>query len=477
MKVLKFGGTSVGTAESLANVKAIVGQCRGEQVIVVVSALGGLTDKLIATANLAASGNPAWEDEHTAMVGRHNDIIDAVIPAERREEVKAETGRRLQELADEYRGIARAGIVGPAALNRVVATGERCSSVIVTAMLPDARRFDSLEFIKTISRGNRNILDNDASAPLIEGAFSGWDGPVAVVPGFISTDSATGAITNLGRGGSDYTAAILAAALNARLLEIWTDVDGFLTADPRVIPSARVVDEMTFVEAMDLCTFGAKVIYPPTIYPVFHKNIPIYIKNTFNPDAPGTRVADNSGRASATGGFKGVASLSDTFMITVRGSHPENVASLESRLLNGPARRGLDVVPVTDLTGDAPHQAIAVRDAGGAEAVATLREEFNEEFNSGDLDGISFSKRLATIAVVGRDVMRFGALRDYLANILADAGITMAGTSSKTSETSFILLVDRNRLKDALLAIHDALLDHPFPTSPSPYPSTHIENE
>lgn len=191
----------------------------------------------------------------------------------------------LDELANLYRGINLLGDLSDRAMDIIVSYGERMSCVIVSRIIDNARLYDSRTFIKTEKQFGKHILDNEATSEAIHRIFDGNDSDVVVVPGFISSD-AKGDITNLGRGGSDYTAAILAATLDANTLEIWTDVDGFMTADPRVIDNAYVIDHLSFIEAMELCNFGAKVIYPPTIYPVFHKNIPIYIKNTFNPRLP-----------------------------------------------------------------------------------------------------------------------------------------------------------------------------------------------
>lgn len=290
MKVLKFGGTSVGTIDSLRNVKSIVEQ-NDEQTIVVVSALGGLTDRLIATAKKAAEGGDAYYPDFEAMVARHHDIINGMVPAESIREVTAIADTLLGELGNIYKGVSLIKDLSPRSLDIIVSYGERLSSTIISYIIKDAVLMDSRNFIKTLDQFGKHILDNDSTQHLIHQTFDNADYKVAVVPGFISTD-ANNDITNLGRGGSDYTAAILAAALDARVLEIWTDVDGFMTADPRIIDNTYVIDHLSFIEAMELCNFGAKVIYPPTIYPVFHKNIPIYIKNTFNPTAPGTCISE-----------------------------------------------------------------------------------------------------------------------------------------------------------------------------------------
>jgi len=458
MKVLKFGGTSVGTVASLTNVRSIIDSCRGEQTIVVVSALGGLTDRLIATAHKAADGGDT-ADDIDGFKKRHHEIIDSLVVDAEHDLVTLAIDSLIEGLSAEYSDILQTGKLTEEALDRVVSYGERMSSIIVTHIIDGAERFDSLTFIKTTTDHGRHLLDDEASQPLIHAAFDNWRGNVAVVPGFISTESGDGRITNLGRGGSDYTAAILAAALGARVLEIWTDVDGFMTADPRIIDTARVVDNMTFVEAMDLCNFGAKVIYPPTIYPVFHRNIPIYIKNTFNPDAPGTRVAERVGRSDEEGGFKGVSSISDTCMILVGGNMLDNVISLGTRLLNAPAREGIDVFPVNPLPYDNTAVAIAVKKSAVDKAVEALKLEFQPEIAEGAVADIKVIAGLATVAVVGEDLQHDITLGNYLIGLLKENNIGMVALSREVSDTNILFLVALDDLLGTLKIIHDNLLE------------------
>lgn len=291
MKVLKFGGTSVGTVNSLTNVKRIVEETPGRKVVVV-SALGGITDLLIATARLAVADDIAYLDSYARIVERHIAVIDGVVPESRRDATLAMVKMMLDELGNIFKGVMLLHDLSPRALDIIVSYGERLSSVIVSNAIKGATHFDSRTFIRTKEGPHgANVLDSELTNRLIEEKVCAYEWDTAVMGGFLATD-AKGEVTNLGRGGSDYTAAIMAAALDADILEIWTDVDGFMTADPRVIDTAYVIDELTYTEAMELCNFGAKVIYPPTIYPVYHKNIPILVKNTFNPSAPGTRISN-----------------------------------------------------------------------------------------------------------------------------------------------------------------------------------------
>lgn len=295
MKVLKFGGTSVGTAESLTNVKQIVTACKG-QVIVVVSALGGVTNQLIQMADLAEAHSDEWESILEQVKARHKSVIDAVVPEDRQAQCKTVIEGFISEGLYSYYAMLYANNQLPPAYKEqlrdaIVSHGEIMSSAIVTSMIDGAVPHYAPNFIKTKDVDYERILDN-ASFELITKEFGGRLEQVHVTQGFIAEDSTDGKKTNLGRGGSDFTAALIAAALDAEALEIWTDVDGFMTADPRTNPDATVIPQMTYAQAQEMCEAGAKVIYTPTIGPVAFKHIPVWVKNTFNPSATGTVILD-----------------------------------------------------------------------------------------------------------------------------------------------------------------------------------------
>lgn len=295
MKVLKFGGTSVGTAESLTNVKQIVTACKG-QVIVVVSALGGVTNQLIQMADLAEAHSDEWESILEQVKARHMSVIDAVVPDDRQAQCKTVIEGFISEGLYSYYAILYANNQLPPAYKEqlrdaIVSHGEIMSSAIVASMIDGAVPHYAPNFIKTKDVDYERILDN-ASFELITKEFGGRLEQVHVTQGFIAEDSTDGKKTNLGRGGSDFTAALIAAALDAEALEIWTDVDGFMTADPRTNPDATVIPQMTYAQAQEMCEAGAKVIYTPTLGPVAFKHIPVWVKNTFNPSATGTVILD-----------------------------------------------------------------------------------------------------------------------------------------------------------------------------------------
>lgn len=295
MKVLKFGGTSVGTAESLTNVKQIVTACKG-QVIVVVSALGGVTNQLIQMADLAEAHSDEWESILEQVKARHMSVIDAVVPEDRQAQCKTVIEGFISEGLYSYYAMLYANNQLPPAYKEqlrdaIVSHGEIMSSAIVTSMIDGAVPHYAPNFIKTKDVDYERILDN-ASFELITKEFGGRLEQVHVTQGFIAEDSTDGKKTNLGRGGSDFTAALIAVALDAEALEIWTDVDGFMTADPRTNPDATVIPQMTYAQAQEMCEAGAKVIYTPTLGPVAFKHIPVWVKNTFNPSATGTVILD-----------------------------------------------------------------------------------------------------------------------------------------------------------------------------------------
>ena len=296
MKVMKFGGTSVGSVESLLNLRDIV-NAESKPVIVVVSAMGGFTNQLLAMCEQAQQRDISCLDTLEAARKRHHDAVDGVVIEPMRKQVHDTIDRFIDEsLKPYYLALATNPHMPVDEIERVcdaiVAHGEILSSAIVAGMFEDGIPHLSLNFMRTLPDAAGRVLNWEETERLVKEDFAQLDDGVHVVQGFISRDTESGAVTNLGRGGSDYTAAILAALLDARSLEIWTDVDVFMTADPRTHPDATVIPQMTYAQAQEMCDAGAKVIYPPTIAPVAMKHIPVWVKNTFNPSAPGTVIVD-----------------------------------------------------------------------------------------------------------------------------------------------------------------------------------------
>ncbi len=452
MKVLKFGGTSVGSVESILNVKKIV-EAEREPVIVVVSALGGITDRLIRTSQLAVAGDLSYQTEFEEMADRHHRMIETVIPAgQKRDKLLEVVGALLDELKSIYQGVYLIRDLSPKTSAAIVSYGERLSSHIAAALVKDAVWFDSRAFIKTEIKGGRQLLASELTNKLVREAFAGLP-QVSLVPGFISTDAESGEVTNLGRGGSDYTAAIIAAALDARILEIWTDVDGFMTADPKVISAAYTINELSYVEAMELCNFGAKVVYPPTIYPVCMKNIPILVKNTFNPEGRGTIIRQEVTADQKP--IKGISSISGTTLITVSGLSMVGVIGVNRRIFTALADNGISVFLVSQASSE-NSTSIGVRDADADAACEVLDAEFAKEIETGAMFRMKAESGLATVAIVGENMKHTPGIAGKLFGTLGRSGINVIACAQGASETNISFVVDGRSLRKTLNVIHDS---------------------
>ena len=464
MKVMKFGGTSVGSVDSILKVKQIV-EAAEEPVIVVVSALGGITDKLINTSQMAANGDAEYEKEYREIVNRHIEMVYTVIPAgEGRTVLLDKVNELLSELKDIFQGIYLIKDLSSKTSATIVSYGERLSSIIAATLIKGAVWYDSRNFIKTEKKHAKHILDSELTTSLVKETFDEIP-QVALVPGFISTDKNSGEVTNLGRGGSDYTASIIAASLNAASLEIWTDVDGFMTADPRVISTAYTINELSYVEAMELCNFGAKVVYPPTIYPVCHKNIPILIKNTFNPEAPGTIIKQEVDSGSKA--IKGISSINDTTLITVTGLGMVGVIGVNFRIFKALAQNGISVFMVSQASSE-NSTSIGVRNQDAALACEVLNEEFAKEIEMGEISPVVAEMNLATIAIVGENMKHTPGIAGKLFGTLGRNGISVIACAQGASETniSFVVwwfflfwapaYISAKSLRKSLNVIHDS---------------------
>ena len=455
MKVLKFGGTSVGSVKSILSLKRIVEkEARKQPIVVVVSALGGITDMLISTSRLAQEGKDEWKEQFEQMVDRHHKMIDTIITdTNDREMLFNKVDSLFEQLHSIYFGVYLIHDLSKKTLDAIVSYGERLSSNIVSTLVKGSRWMDSRDFIKTtISPNGKIILDTDLTNHLVKKAFA--DLPrVTLVPGFISSDKDSGETTNLGRGGSDYTAAIIAADLDAEILEIWTDVDGFMTADPRVIKTAYTIDELSYVEAMELCNFGAKVVYPPTIYPVRIKNIPIRVKNTFNPEAPGTIIKDKIDNDHKP--IKGISSIKNTSLITVSGLAMVGVIGVNRRIFTALADNGISVFMVSQASSE-NSTSIGVRDEDSADAARVLNNEFAAEIEDGAMFPMHVESKLATIAIVGENMKHAAGIAGKLFGTLGRSGISVIACAQGASETNISFVVRGAELRKAMNVLHDS---------------------
>ncbi len=454
MKVLKFGGTSVGSVKSILSLKRIVEkEAKRQPIIVVVSALGGITDKLISTGQLALQGDNTWKDEFSAMVDRHHKMIDTIITEPKsREDLFNAVDSLFEQLKSIYYGVFLIHDLSEKTQDAIVSYGERLSSKIVATLIKGAKWFDSRDFIKTERKHGKHTLDSELTNKFVKEIFV--DLPrISLVPGFISRDKNTSETTNLGRGGSDYTAAIIAAALDAEMLEIWTDVDGFMTADPKVIKTAYTINELSYIEAMELCNFGAKVIYPPTIYPVCIKNIPIRVKNTFNSNSRGTIIKNRITNDRKP--IKGISSIKGTTLITVTGLSMVGVIGVNRRIFTALAERGISVFMVSQASSE-NSTSIGVRDIDAQQAVDVLNREFAKEIEMGAMFPMHAESNLATIAIVGENMKHTPGIAGKLFGVLGRSGISVIACAQGASETNISFVVDNMSLRKSLNVIHDS---------------------
>ncbi len=444
MKILKFGGTSVGSVENILKVKKIV-EAENAPLIVVVSAFGGITDKLIKTAETAALGNGLYEPMYQEIVDIHREIAGGLALS------FEEVGEALlADLGDIYKGVDLIRDLSAKTYDVIVSYGERLSSLIINQVL-GGELLDSREFIKTEFSFSRHIVNFEETDKLVVKAFENAP-KLSLIPGFIASDK-KGDTTNLGRGGSDYTAAIIAAALNAQSLEIWTDVDGFLTADPRIISKAYPIERLTYVEAMELSNFGAKVLYPPTIFPVYHKDIPIWIKNTNNPEAQGTLIMNDNDREGKP--IKGISSISDIALITIQGMGMLGITSANHRIFKALGKAGVNVFMISQASSGSSIS-FAVKNADSERALEVLKAEFEQELSQGEINTVSAERELSIVAIVGENMKHSPGISGKLFNTLGRSGINVVACAQGSAETNITIVVNTSNLRKALNAIHES---------------------
>ena len=450
---MKFGGTSVGSVKSILSLKKIVEtEARTQPVVVVVN---GITDQLIATSKMAKQGDEHYREEFDTMVTRHHQMIEAIITDDKKRiDLFNNVDQLFDQLKSIFYGVYLIHDLSEKTADTIVSYGERLSSHIVAAMIKNGVRMNSRDFIRTWDKEGKHVIDADLTTQLVKEAFKDINEKnVYVVPGFIARDRDSHETTNLGRGGSDYTASIIAAVLNAEILEIWTDVDGFMTADPKVIKTAYTINELSYVEAMELCNFGAKVIYPPTIYPVCVKNIPVKVKNTFNPEHPGTLIKakiENDQKP-----IKGISSIKGTSLITVTGLSMVGVIGVNRRIFTTLANKGISVFMVSQASSE-NSTSIGVRDEDAAAAAEVLNAEFAKEIETGAMFPMQVESGLATIAIVGENMKQTPGIAGKLFGTLGRSGISVIACAQGASETNISFVVDGKFLRKSLNVLHDS---------------------
>ncbi len=448
MKVLKFGGTSVGSAENIRKVKSIV-ESQNCDVIVVVSALGGITDKILIAARNASVGNGDFHKDLNEIKTRHKEVLQSLFNSSG--SIKYIVGELLDELEQILTGITLVGELTAKTLDRIAGIGERISSHIVAQFI-GVPRFDSSEFIRTDSNFGKATVDFTVTNKNIQEIFSGFNG-IAVVPGFISKNT-KGEFTTIGRGGSDYTAAIISAALDVEILEIWTDVNGFMTADPRVISKAYTIPELTYSEAMELSHFGAKVIYPPTILPVYKKLIPILIKNTSEPENPGTRIS-HIVENGAERIIKGISSISGIALVTLQGIGMVGVTGISMRLFTALARENVNVILISQASSE-NSISIAIEENAVEVARNAIQADFEKEILNGQINKIAIEAELSIVAIVGENMKQSTGIAGKLFSTIGRSGINIIAIAQGASELNISWVVRNEELRKTLNVVHES---------------------
>lgn len=458
MNILKFGGTSVGSVASIRTLLDVVGreiQTSGQRPVVVLSAMSGVTNLLLGAAEEAAQGRPVASHLHE-LESRHFEVVKALLDAARQNPVLTRLKLLFNELEDLLHGIQSLRELSPATRDRVLSYGERCATFLVSSLaagrFPEALGVEATALIRTDSNFGQARVETELTEQLIRGFAQEHAGRLLFVTGFIASN-AEGRVTTLGRGGSDYTAALLGAALGAQQIQIWTDVNGMMTADPRLVHKAFSLPELSYTEAMELSYFGAKVIYPPTMIPAFMRRIPIVIKNTFDLDFAGTIIRHDC-QASALP-IKGISSINDISVINVEGSGMVGKAGFSGRLFSLLAREQINVILITQASSEhsitfavAPHDAVRARQLIG--------QEFELELEARKLELPRIEQGLAVLAIVGENMKQTPGIAGKLFQALGRNGVNVRAIAQGSSEYNISVIIGRPDLAKALNAVHDA---------------------
>ncbi|MDE6080462.1 MAG: bifunctional aspartate kinase/homoserine dehydrogenase I [Duncaniella sp.] len=461
MKVMKFGGSSLCSTEGLANIVEIIKGCiaEGQRLTVVVSAIASITDLLVETANLASKGGTAYRERLDQVAALHFSLLNSYFaPGEVPAPLRADIERLLADLESVLRGVSLLRDLSSKSLDLICSYGELIASCIVGYLLEGCASVDARDVVITELRDSTNVVDLKLSLHLIRetisSALDASPAGVAVMAGYIASDKLTGRTTTLGRGGSDYTASLVAAAMDADVLEIWTHVNGFLTANPRMISEAYTIPHLTYSEATELCNFGSKVIFPPSIYPVCQAGIPIRIRNTYNPSLPGTVISANPDPSDRRQ-IKGISSISGSALITVTGVAMLGVIGINRRIFTSLALHGISVFMVSQASSE-NSTSIGVSEADALRAADVLSREFEGEIAAGAVQPVRVERGLATVAIVGENMRRSPGVSGRLFRTLGRAGISVIASAQGAGETNISVVIDGRALPKAISLIHDA---------------------
>ena len=450
MKVLKFGGTSIGSPERIRGVVKII-ESQISDCVVVVSAFQGITDELMNISQLASARNPEFRAHLGKIREKHYEYAKQLTDSKKLNSVLDALEKNLQELEATLNGIYLVKELSRHSLDQVLAAGEMLSSTIISNIITDTLLIDSRKIIRTDSTFGFATVDFEATSKLIIKHLPKGRKHI-VIPGFIASNDKN-ETTTLGRGGSDYTAAILAAALDAEVLEIWTDVDGFMTADPKKVEKAYAIENLTYSEAIELSHFGAKVIYTPTLRPVYKKNIPILVLNSFKPELKGTLISNKSLNGNKSP-IKGISSIDHIDLITLQGTGMVGVTGTSMRLFSALARKNINIILITQASSEYSIS-FAITPADSGEAAEAIENEFRAEIKVNKELNVLIEKNLSIIAIVGEKMKNTPGISATLFRSLGRNGINVIATAQGSSELNISVVIKNDHLKKALNVIHD----------------------
>ncbi len=460
MQVLKFGGTSVANAENINKAIEIIKRViKNDKTIVVVSALGGITDALIQCGMTAAAEDESYKEKLQAIEHRHLETVKSLIPITQQSSILSHVKKRCNELADICNGVFLLGELSPRTKDKIVSYGELLSSQIVSAALASSGMEnickDSRELIVTDSQFGYAAVDFDTTNKKINAFFSGAEGSLFVVPGFVASDN-KGSTTTLGRGGSDYTAAIFAAGAHAKTLEIWTDVSGMMTADPRLVSNAKIIPNISYQEAMELSHFGAKVIYPPTIQPVMNKSIPIWIKNTFASSDPGTLIEKVVAKNGSS--IRGITSINNIILLSLEGSGMVGIPGFSKRLFESLSNEKINVILITQASSE--HSiCVGVEEINAARAKDAVDKAFDHEIKTGKVEPLIIERGLAIIALVGDNMKSHPGISGKMFGSLGRNGVNVRAIAQGSSERNISAVISNNDVKKAINILHEEFFE------------------
>lgn len=460
MQVLKFGGSSVANAENIEKVVNIIQQrSAAEKTIAVVSALSGITDILLNCGTMAAEGNEAYKEQLQVIEARHMETVKALIPVTLQSRILSYVKTQCNELEDIFNGIFLLNELSSATKDRIASYGELLSSHILVSRLlsldADAEWKDARELIMTDSNHTAATVDAAVTNNQVYQYFSKNNHTITIIPGFIAVDT-NKRTTTLGRGGSDYTAAIIAAAVNADKVEIWTDVSGMMTADPRLVPTAKAITRISYQEAMELSHFGAKVIYPPTIQPVMKKEIPVWIKNTFKPEDEGTLIESVSLHNGKN--IRGISSVNEIVLLSLEGSGMIGIPGFSKRLFEALSHEKINVILITQ--GSSEHSiCVGIEQQNATLAKQSIDKTFSHEIENGKVEPLVIESGLSVIALVGDNMKNHPGISGKMFGALGRNGVNVRAIAQGSSERNISAVILRNDVKKAINVLHEEFFE------------------